>query len=45
MVMGYVPIELAIAGTAFEVEINGENYAAKIIDQPLYDPQGLKMRG
>ena len=45
MAMGYVPAEIAVAGTELEIEINGECYAAKIIDQPLYDPQGLKMRG
>ncbi len=27
-----------------EVEINGEFYKAKIINKPLYDPQGLRMK-
>ncbi|MFT5656752.1 MAG: dimethylglycine dehydrogenase [Gammaproteobacteria bacterium] len=45
MAMGYVPTELATAGTELEIEINGEMYAAKVIDQPLYDPDGTKMRG
>ena len=27
-----------------EVEINGEFYKAKIINEPLYDPQGLRMK-
>jgi len=44
MALGYVPAELANAGTALEVEINGEMYAAKIIDVALYDPAGDKMR-
>jgi glycine cleavage system aminomethyltransferase T len=45
MALGYVPTELANAGTALEVEINGEMYAAKIIDTALYDHAGEKMRG
>jgi len=44
MALGYVPSDLAHAGTSFEVEINGEMYAAKIIDTALYDPAGEKMR-
>jgi len=43
--LGYVPIELAKADSALEVEINGEMYAARVIDKPLYDPDGEKMRG
>jgi dimethylglycine dehydrogenase len=45
MALAYVPTELALAETTLEVEINGEMYAARIIDQPLYDPSGVKMRG
>jgi dimethylglycine dehydrogenase len=45
MAMGYVPSDLAHAGTSFDVEINGEMYAAKVIDAALYDPTGLNMRG
>ena len=45
MAMGYVPIELAKADTSLEVEINGEMYAARVVDKPLYDPGGEKMRG
>jgi len=44
MALAYVPTELAQAGTTLEVEINGEMYAAEIIDIPLYDPSGDKMR-
>ena len=43
--LGYVPAELAADGTALEVEINGEMYAAQVTAQPLYDPSGEKMRG
>ena len=45
MAMGYVPVELAKADTSLEVEINGEMYAARVVDKPLYDPGGEKMRG
>jgi dimethylglycine dehydrogenase len=45
MALAYVPTELALAETTLEVEINGEMYAARVIDQPLYDPSGVKMRG
>ena len=44
MAMGYVPIELAKADTSLEVEINGEMYPARVVDKPLYDPDGEKMR-
>ena len=42
--LGYVPAALAKAGEALEVEINGEMFSATIIDKPLYDPGGEKMR-
>ncbi len=45
MALGYVPAELAADGTALEVEINGEMYAAKVVGEPLYDPSGERMRG
>jgi dimethylglycine dehydrogenase len=45
MALGYLPIELAKAGTTLEVEINGEMYAASVVDKPLYDPEGENMRG
>ncbi len=41
---GYVPADLAAAGNILEVEINGEMYEARVIDDPLYDPTGEKMR-
>ncbi|MDH3635988.1 MAG: FAD-dependent oxidoreductase [Gammaproteobacteria bacterium] len=44
MALGYVPAELAADGTELEVEINGEMYSALVVEQPLYDPTGEKMR-
>ena len=41
---GYLPAELAKAGTKVEIEINGERYPAEILGAPLYDPDGKKMR-
>ena len=43
--MGYVPPELSADGTALEVEINGQMYPAHVVGQPLYDPNGGRMRG
>jgi dimethylglycine dehydrogenase len=41
---GYVPTELAKAGTKVEIEINGTRFPAEILGAPLYDPNGGKMR-
>jgi dimethylglycine dehydrogenase len=43
--LGYVPTALAGGNTELEVEINGEMYTASVVDRPLYDPEGGKMRG
>jgi dimethylglycine dehydrogenase len=45
MAMGYVPADLASGGQKLEVEILGEMYRAEVQAVPLYDPDGLKMRG
>jgi dimethylglycine dehydrogenase len=42
--MGYVPAALAFGGCKLEIEINGEMVSASVIDSPLYDPAGEKMR-
>jgi len=44
MALGYVPANMAADGTALEVEINGEMYPARVVGEPLYDPDGEKMR-
>jgi dimethylglycine dehydrogenase len=43
--LGYVPAELAGAGTAVEVEIMGRRYPAEVLGAPLYDANGGRMRG
>jgi dimethylglycine dehydrogenase len=46
LAQGYVPAGLANGGEgAFEIEIIGERRAAKIQHEPLFDPEGLRMRG
>ena len=42
--LAYVPPALALPGTALEVEINGERFAAVVQGEPLYDPSGARMR-
>ena len=42
--LGYVPVALANADSGFEIELLGERRAASLVRQPLYDPQGLRMR-
>ncbi|HET9390993.1 MAG TPA: FAD-dependent oxidoreductase [Steroidobacteraceae bacterium] len=41
---GYVPAELAQEGMRLEIDIFGEMRAAFVRLQPLYDPQGLRLR-
>ena len=41
---GYLPTKLSNKNTKLEIEINGQNYSAIVIDKPLYDPSGSKMR-
>jgi len=44
MALGYVPTDLATAGTRLEIEINGEMFPATVIDKALYDAAGERMR-
>jgi glycine cleavage system aminomethyltransferase T len=41
---GYVPATLALDGERFEIDILGESCAATVRLQPLYDPEGLRLR-
>jgi|HubBroStandDraft_1064217.scaffolds.fasta_scaffold04880_4 dimethylglycine dehydrogenase len=41
---GYVPTALARDGARFEIDILGEMRGATIRLEPLYDPQGLRLR-
>jgi len=42
---GYVPSALAREGERFEIDILGEMRPATVRLEPLYDPQGLRLRG
>jgi dimethylglycine dehydrogenase len=42
---GYVPAALAREGERFQIDIFGEMRTAIVRLQPLYDPQGLRLRG
>ena len=43
--LGYVPVEVAdAAGAAWEIEILGERRGARLQRQPLFDPNGGRMR-
>ena len=41
---GYIPCELSTKDTTLDIEINGKFYKGRVINEPLYDPSGLKMR-
>ena len=41
---GYVPAALARAGARFEIDILGELRSATVHLEPLYDPQGARLR-
>ena len=43
--LAYVPAALAVDGTRFTVDILGEERGAALVAAPLFDPDGLKMRG
>jgi dimethylglycine dehydrogenase len=45
LALGYVPAPLAGPGTeGFEVEIIGHRCPAHLQPEPVFDPQGLRMR-
>ncbi len=44
IVCGYLPVEFCKVGTKVEVLYFGERLAATVAREPLYDPEGRKMR-
>ncbi len=42
---GYLPISHAAVGTAVQIEFFGERHAATVAREPLYDPEGLRLKG
>ncbi len=43
--LGFLPVELIAPGCEVEIEILGELRKATLIDEPLFDPKGERMRG
>lgn len=41
---GYLPVDVAVEGTAVEIEYFGERYAATVAPDPLWDPKGERQR-
>ncbi|MGI9374331.1 MAG: GcvT family protein [Hyphomicrobiales bacterium] len=44
LAFAYVDPEYAAPGSSFEMEILGERRAAKVIEQPIYDPKNERLR-
>ncbi|TCL09610.1 dimethylglycine dehydrogenase [Shimia isoporae] len=42
---GFLPVERAMAGLEVEIEILGQMRKARVITEPLFDPDGARMRG
>jgi dimethylglycine dehydrogenase len=43
--IGFLPVELIEDGLAVEIEILGEMRPARLVTEPLFDPDGARMRG
>jgi len=43
--LGFVPSEMIADGAGFEIEILGEMRPARLVAEPLFDPEGARMRG
>jgi dimethylglycine oxidase len=41
----YLPADLATVGLAVDIEYFGERYPATVVDEPRWDPAGVKLRG
>jgi 4-methylaminobutanoate oxidase (formaldehyde-forming) len=44
IIYAYLPIEYANAGTEFEVEFFGEQVGAVVVQSPLWDPKGERIK-
>ncbi|MEZ5912092.1 MAG: glycine cleavage T C-terminal barrel domain-containing protein [Paracoccaceae bacterium] len=43
--IGFVPADKARDGLEAEIEILGERRRARLVETPLFDPEGARMRG
>jgi glycine cleavage system T protein len=44
IVYGYLPLELAEAGTPLEVMVFGQQVPAQVVPSPMFDPRGRRLR-
>jgi glycine cleavage system aminomethyltransferase T len=44
IIFAYLPIEYTKAGTDFEVEFFGEQVSAVVVQSPLWDPKGERIK-
>ena len=44
IVYGYLPVDFAEIGTNVEIPYFGERLAATVAEEPLYDPEGRKLK-
>jgi glycine cleavage system aminomethyltransferase T len=45
IVCGYLPVDYTREGTRFQVYFFGARHDATVANEPLYDPQNLRLRG
>jgi dimethylglycine dehydrogenase len=45
LAMGFVKTEHAIPGAEFEVAVLGKPHKARLLEQPAFDPEGVRLRG
>jgi dimethylglycine dehydrogenase len=43
--LGFLPVEMIREGAEVEIEILGDRRKARLVTQPLFDPEGMRMRG
>jgi dimethylglycine dehydrogenase len=43
--IGFLPVELIAEGLEVEIEILGDMRPARLVTEPLFDPDGTRMRG
>ena len=43
--LGFLPVEMIEEGRAVEIEILGERRSARLISEPLFDPDSTRLRG
>jgi dimethylglycine dehydrogenase len=43
--IGFLPLDLIEEGRAVEIEILGDRRPARLVSEPLFDPDGARMRG